>query len=158
VPSDEWRYTFPDKPQNAEAMLVDPAGALLIVTKPRNNEPHRIYRAEPGGGELVLVREFRPPAPQVPMRTLFTGNVVTDAASAPGRVLVLTHDEVQEYVAPSPDADIADFPDWSHTGLPLPALPQAEGITANADGCGYTVASEAGPAGKAGALGIMRCN
>lgn len=157
VPADEWTYTYPDQPQNAEAMLVDTSGSLLIVTKPSDGKPHHIYRGDPGGGELTFVREFRPPEPAIPMKTLFTGNVVTDAAAAPGRVLLLTYDEVQMFVAPDPAAEIADFPDWPHTRMPLPALPQAEGITAVPNGCGYTVASEAGPAGKAGELGIVRC-
>jgi hypothetical protein len=157
VPADEWTYSYPDEPQNAESLMVDGNGSLLIVTKPSDGQPHHIYRAEPGGGVLSFVREFRPPAPQIPMKTLFTGNVVTDATSAPGRVLLLTYDEVQQFTAPDPAADIANFPDWPRTRLRLPALPQAEGITAAADGCGYTVASEAGPGGKAGALGIVRC-
>lgn len=158
VPSDEWTYTYPDGPQNAEALLVDGNGSLLIVTKPSDGKAHRIYRAEPGGGELTFVREFRPPEPRLPRRTLFTGNVVTDAVSAPGRVLLLTYDEVQQFTAPDPAADLANFPDWPSTRLPLPAVPQAEGITANDGQCGYTVASEAGPGGRAGALGIVRCD
>ena len=159
VPADEWRYTYPDGPQNAEAMLATADGSLLIVTKPpaKGGLPHRMYRAEPGGGELVFVREFQPPPAQRPLRTLFTGNVVTDLGSSPGRVLLLTYDEVQEYTAPDPNADITAFPDWPHHRVPSPELPQAEGITSALDGCGYTLASEAGPAGKNGSLGIVTC-
>ena len=40
----------------------------------------------------------------------------------------------------------------------MPGLPQAEGITAMTGGCGYAVASEAGPGGKAGSLGIVSCS
>jgi hypothetical protein len=159
VPADEWRYTYPDGPQNAEAMLATPDGSLLIVTKPpaKGGLPHRMYRAGPGGGELVFVREFQPPPAQRPLRTLFTGNVVTDLGLSPGRVLLLTYDEVQEYTAPEPTADISTFPDWPHHRVPSPELPQAEGITSALDGCGYTLASEAGPAGKNGSLGIVTC-
>jgi hypothetical protein len=159
VPADEWRYTYPDGPQNAEAMLAMPDGSLLVVTKPpaKGGLPHQMYRAEPGGGELVLVREFQPPPAQQPLRTLFTGNVVTDLASSPGRVLLLTYDEVQEFTAPDPTADLSTFPDWPHRRLPAPELPQAEGITSALDGCGYTLASEAGPARKNGSLGIVTC-
>jgi hypothetical protein len=159
VAADEWRYTYPDGPQNAEAMLAAPDGSLLIVTKPpaTGGLPHRMYRAEPGGGELVFVREFRPPPAERPLRTLFTGNVVTDLASSPGRVLLLTYDEVQEFTAPDPAADITNFPDWPHHRVPAPELPQAEGIASALDGCGYTLASEAGPAGKNGSLGLVSC-
>jgi hypothetical protein len=159
VAAEEWRYSYPDGAQNAEAMLVDADGSLIIVTKPpaKGGLPHRMYRAEPGGGELVFIREFSPPAATRPFKTVFTGNVVTDLAAAPGRVLLLTYDDIQEYTAPDPAAELSTFPDWPHRPLPMPALSQAEGIAAMADGCGYAVASEAGPAGSAGSLGIASC-
>jgi hypothetical protein len=160
VAAQEWRYSYPDGAQNAEAMLVDTDGSLLIVTKPpaEGGLPHRMYRAEPGGGELTFVREFRPPAATQPFKTLFTGNVVTDLGTSPGRVLLLTYDDVQEYTAPDPAAALSSFPDWPHRAMPVPGLSQAEGITGMLDGCGYVVASEAGSAGKAGALGIVSCS
>ena len=159
LPSQAWPYAYPDGPHNAEAMLVAGDGSLLIITKPDDAvaQAHRMYRGRPGGGELVFVREFRPPAAERPLRTLFTGNKVTDAASGPGRVLLLTYDEVQEFTAPDPSADVSTFPEWPHRRVPMPSLPQAEGITAAPDGCGYTVASEAGPGGDAGSLAIVSC-
>lgn len=159
VAADEWRYTYPDGPNNAEAMLLASDGSLLVVTKPAaaGNLPHRIYRGAPGGGELVLVREFRPPDAERPLRTLLTGNVITDLAATPGRVLLLTYDEVREYAAPTPDADVASFPDWPQRRLPMPWLTQAEAVTGAADGCGYAVTSEAGPGGGTGSLAVMNC-
>ena len=82
-------------------MLVDPDGSLLIITKPKNGAPHRMYRGDPGGGELTFVREFRIPGSERPMRTILTGNVATDLAATPGRVLLLTYDDVHEYTAPT---------------------------------------------------------
>ncbi len=159
VPADEWRYTYPDGPHNAEGMMVDTDGSVLVVTKPGRvgSPPHRMYRGAPGGGELVLVREFRPPDTERPFRTMITGNVVTDIAAAPGRVLLLTYDEVQQYTAPDPAAPLAGFPDWPHRRLPLQPLPQAEGIAATADGCGFVVASEGGPGGGPGSLAVVHC-
>ena len=92
--------------------MVDTDGSLIIVTKPpaQGALPHRMYRAEPGGGELVFIREFSPPAATHPFKTLFTGNVVTDLATAPGRVLLLTYDDVQEYTAPDPAAAVVVLP------------------------------------------------
>jgi len=157
VDADEWHYRYPDGPHNAESMLVEPDGSLLVITKPKNGAPHRMYRGDPGGGELAFVREFQIPGSPRPMRTILTGNVATDLAVTPGRVLLLTYDDVHEYTAPDPSADLTTFPDWPVRSLPLPHLPQAEGIAGAADGCGYVVASEAGPVGTAGSLGIATC-
>jgi len=158
VLADQWRYTYPDGPRDAEAMMVTPEGAVVIVTKPDGgNTPTRIYRGAPGGGELTFVSEFAPPEPQVRLRTMVTGNTVTDLAAAPGRVLLLTYDELTEYTAPDAAADITGFPDWPHHRLPVPSLAQAEGVTAMIDSCGYVVASEAGPGGKHGSLGVVSC-
>jgi hypothetical protein len=160
VYADEWIFTYPDGPQNAESLMVAPDGTMIIVTKPgtKGNPPHKMYRADPGGGELRLVREFRPPDPERPLRTLFTGNVVTDLAYSPGRVLMLTYDEVQEYRTSDPNADISSFPDWPHHRLPLPSMPQSEGVTSTVDGCGYAVASESGPGGDNGSMAIVNCD
>lgn len=156
--ADEWRYTYPDGPHNAEGMILDPDGSLLVVTKPAGGElPHRIYRGEPGGGELVLVKEFRPPTAERPLRTLLTGNVVTDLGFSPGRVLLLTYDEAIEYTSPDQAADPASFPDWPYRRLSMPGMAQAEGIAGAADGCGYAVASEGGPGGGPGSLSVMSC-
>ncbi len=160
VPADQWVYRYPDGPHNAEAVLVDVDGSLLVVTKPAaglGDLPHRMYRAAPGGGELTFVREFSPPPPERAGKTLFTGNVVTDLAATPGRVLLLTYDDVQEYTAPEPSAALSTFPDWPHQSRPLPAMPQAEGIAGASDGCGYAVASEGGPGGTHGWLAVVTC-
>ncbi len=157
VIADEWHYTYPDGPHDAESMTVTPDGSLLLVTKPKNNGPHRMYRGDPGGGSLTFVREFRVPGSQRPMRTILTGNVATDLATSPGRVLLLTYDDVHEYLSPDPAADVTTFPDWPVRSLSFPQLPQAEGITGGVDGCGYVIASEAGPGGSAGSLGFVGC-
>ena len=157
VAADEWHYSYPDRAQNAESMMVAPDGSIIIVTKPRNGDPHRMYRGRPGGGSLEFVREFTVPGSPRPLRTILTGNVATDLSATPGRVLLLTYDDVHEYTAPDPAADPSSFPDWPTRSLPMPQLPQAEGIAGASDGCGYVVASEAGPGGRAGSLGIAAC-
>lgn len=157
VAADQWRYAYPDRPQNAESMMIAPDGSIIVVTKPRNGAAHRMYRGMPGGGTLAFVREFAVPGSPLPMRTILTGNVATDLATTPGRVLLLTYDDVHEYTAPDPAADPSGFPDWPTRSLPMPRLPQAEGIAGASDGCGYVVASEAGPGGDAGSLGIATC-
>ena len=142
-------------------MVVTPDGSLLILTKsaPSGGQvpPHRIYRAPAGGGPMTFVSTYRPPDPSVAVQSLFTGTVVTDASYTPGRMLLLTYDEVIEYRAPTPAADPATFPSWPHTELPAPAMIQSEGITADRTGCGYEVTSEEGPDGSRAALAGVSC-
>ncbi len=155
--ADVWQYRYPDGPHNAESMIAD-GDRIVIVTKPdRGKAAHRIYTGRAGGGELALVRTFRPPAPEHPLQSVLTGTVATDASFDGRRVLLLTYDQVIAYRAPAGAVDPADFPSWPHRELPMPELDQAEGITGLADGCGYAVASEAGPLGGQSALAVVRC-
>lgn len=161
VPADAWQYTYPDQPQDAESLLVDTDGSVLIITKPAHEQgpvaAHRVYRAQPGGGELEPVGEFSPPEPPSALQSLFTGNVVTDAAATPGRVLLLTYDQVIEYVAPDPAAPLATFFTWPQHNVPKPEQIQSEGIAPTADGCGYAIVSEGGPGGGAGSIAVVPC-
>ena len=72
-------------------------------------------------------------------------------------MLLLTYDQLVQYRAPADNADLASFPDWPAVNLTMPSLMQAEGVTGTMDGCGYAVASEAGPAGGNGALAVATC-
>ena len=163
VAADEWSYTYPDGPHNAEALVLAPDGSLLVLTKSARagiggaTPPHRIYRALPGGGRLRYLGSYVPPAPVVPLQSMLTGTVVTDAWYAGGRLLLLTYDEVVEYRAPTPNADPADFPRWPHDQLPAPAMIQSEGITGDISGCGYEVTSEEGPGGTRAGLSGVAC-
>ena len=161
VPADAWQYTYPDQPQDAESLFVDTDGSLLIITKPAHKQgpvaAHRVYRAEQGGGELQKVGEFSPPDPPAALQSLLTGNVVTDAAATPGRVLLLTYDQVVEYTAGDPSAPLATFFSWPQHVLPRPEQIQSEGIAPTADGCGYAVVSEGGPGGGAGSIAVVPC-
>lgn len=162
--TESWNYRWPDDPLDAEGMLVQPDGSVLIVEKSRNDResrPARLFHGPAGGGDLTAVAEFTVPPPTVPMRTLLTGNVVTDATADDERVLLLTYDQVIEYRDPQGRAreHLVDFPTWPSRNLPLPPSEQAEGISATPDGCGYAVISEAGPGGwrTAGRLSVSSC-
>lgn len=166
VAVESWRFRWPDDAQDAEGMLIEPDGSVLLVDKPsrkRQAEPTRLYRGPAGGGDLQMLTEFTLPAPTAPLRTLVTGNVVTDAAADDRRVLLLTYDQVIEYTDPAGDArsHLADFPSWPQRNLPLPPSAQAEGVAPTPDGCGYAVVSEAGPSGwnsPVGRLSISTCS
>ncbi|MGH8825841.1 MAG: hypothetical protein ACRDVN_15400 [Jiangellaceae bacterium] len=148
VAADSLRYTYPDTPTDAEALIVDDVGRPLIVTKAVFDEasattgPTRLFRGEPQGGVLEPLGEIDLPEPERPVFAVVVGNVVTDASSAHGRVLLRTYDEVLEFAVPEPGSDLAEFPGWPLRRVPTPNQIQSEAAAYRADACGYLTISE----------------
>lgn len=149
LPAEAITLTYPDAPQDAEALLVDADGTPYLVTKGLHDRasgetaPARLYAA-PGftSGVLRDLGTVPLPLPERALASLFFGNVVTGGDALPGRVLLRTYDHVVEYVASGPEADLAGFPSWPSRAVPSSWQPQAEAVTYAADGCGYYSASE----------------
>ncbi len=137
--ADELRYTYPDAPVDAEALMVDEAGRPLIISK---TELARLYRGSPASGQLEELTEIDLPEPRTQVLTELTGNVVTGASAADDSVLVRTYDEVLEYRAPESAVDLVDFPAWSLSRAPAPPQIQSETVTHRVDDCGYVTTSE----------------
>ncbi len=127
VPVTTYRFTYPDGPVDAEALLADPkAERLWVISK------------EGGVGGI-----FALPSPmsdsRTPMRAEQVGTArsqVTDAAMAPGgkRFVVRDYLSAEVFTGKPPGAAQARF------GLPL--QPQGEAVTWTADAKGLIVASE----------------
>lgn len=128
------RLTYPDGPHDAEALLVDPAGRPVVVTK--DSGPAGVYRtaAPPSGvGPTPLVRVGQvvlPPSDTVggPLGGLGSRVVTGAAASADGRVVALrSYTDAWLYRVPEggdPVAALAGPP----VRVPLPGEPQGEAI------------------------------
>jgi hypothetical protein len=148
APADRIRYTYPDDPTDAEALLVDHLGRPLIISKARFDSDTgvtgatRLYRGDADGGVLEDLGEIELPEPENAMFATLVGHVVTGADAADGRVLLRTYDEVYEYRADSPDADLATFPDWPVRRVPAPFQVQSETVAYRLAGCGYITTSE----------------
>lgn len=142
------RFTYPDAPTDAEALLVDESGRPLIISKADFDKDTgvsaatRLYRGDSGGGVLELVDDFELPVPRSGVFAALVGNVVTDASSTSGRVLLRTYDAVIEYVAPEPGSDLAGFPAWPHAEVAAPTQLQSETVTFRSERCGYLTTSE----------------
>lgn len=160
VDADALEYRYEDGPTDAEALLVDPDGRPLIVSKAPFDEDTgetgstRLYRGPADGGELALLGEIALPEPENGFLAGIVGNVVTDASAdlAAGRVLLRTYDEVLEYRSPDPGADVATFPDWPSRRVPPGNVLQAETVAYVVGGCGYLTTSEL-----TGALDAVGC-
>ncbi|HEU0213190.1 MAG TPA: hypothetical protein VFR13_03825 [Jiangellaceae bacterium] len=147
VAADALRYSYPDAATDAEALIVDDSGRPLIVSKAAFDQasattgPTRLYRGDPAGGVLELLGEIDLPTPDRPVLTGIAGNVVTDASSTDGRVLLRTYDQVIEYRAAQAGAELGGFRTWPYRLVPAPAQIQSEAIAYQHD-CGYLTISE----------------
>lgn len=153
------RLTYPDGPHDAEALLVDPAGRPVIVTKEIGGAG--VYRtaAPPDGvGPTPLERlgDVRlPPSdtPGGPVAAGFGSRLVTGAAvSADGRVVALrTYTDAWLYRAPDGDPATALTENGAPFRVPLPDEPQGESIAFGPDGTLYS-----GSEARRGVLGEIR--
>ena len=148
LPAERLRYTYPGEPTDAEALIVDAAGHPLIISKARFNSengetaPTRLYRGDREGGQLAELGQISLPAPESGLFAAMVGHVVTGADAMDARVILRTYDEVYEYLAPEPDADVGTFPDWPMRRVPAPFQVQSETVAYRVDGCGYITTSE----------------
>ncbi len=127
MPVTTYRFTYPDGPVNAEALLADPKRERLWV----------ISKEDGVGGVYALPSPMS--ASRTPMEAEKVGTArsqVTDAAMAPGgkRFVVRDYLSAEVFDGKPPRAPQARF------GLPL--QPQGEAVTWTADGKGLIVASE----------------
>ncbi|RZT77394.1 hypothetical protein EV382_0543 [Micromonospora violae] len=142
------RMTYPDRPHDAEALLLDASGRPLIITKG-------------GSGSVFLyapTTALRPDATTplaalgqvtVPMTTTsnpfsFLGRaVITGAASAPDgrRVALRSYADAFEYDVPDGDV-VRALTTGTPRITPLPDEPQGESITYSRDGRSLLTVSE----------------
>jgi hypothetical protein len=116
VPARWFRFTYPDGPHDAEALMVDPAtGRLLIATKSFGDAglyraPGRLVTEDVGVNRLERVADVPP--------------LVTDGAFLPdGRFVLRTYADVHVYDRPGHELEVA----------PLPPQPQGESVAAEGD-------------------------
>ena len=110
-----YRFTYPDGPHDAEALLVGPNGRLLIATKGFADAglyraPARLVSEAAGTNELTRIADVPP--------------LVTDGAYLPdGRFALRTYSAVHVYDRPGHQVAVAD----------LPPQPQGESLAADGD-------------------------
>jgi GTP-binding protein EngB required for normal cell division len=135
------RLRYPDGPHDAEALLVDPTGRPVIVTKQIGSAG--VYRtAEPPAGTgpvpLELVGRLSLPASDTeggPVGAIGPLVVTGAAASADGRVVALrSYTDAWLYPAPDGDPAMALTENPAPVRVPLPDEPQGEAIAFTPDG------------------------
>jgi hypothetical protein len=115
VPARWYRFTYPDGPHDAEALLVDADGRIMVATKEISGAA--LYQAprrpvSEAHGTNVLTRLAGAPA------------LVTDGSYLPdGRFVLRTYTSVYVY----------DRPGHEVARAPLPSQPQGESVAADGD-------------------------
>lgn len=149
LPADEVSLTYPDGATDAEALLVDAEGRLLIVTKAagrRGRGAARLYQTEDfRDQQMQAVGRVPIPQPALPLAAAVVGNVVTGGDAAGGRVALRTYDAIFEFTAPEAGALLTSFPGWRVREARAPAEPQGEAVAYGADGCSLFTVSEDSP-------------
>ena len=145
-----YRFTYPDGPHDAEALLVPPDGLPIFVTKGLGEST--LYRAtaqldpnNPDGGQLEDVGTITieatdtPGGPQevggVPLSGAPSIMITGGAVSLEGdRVVLRTYTDAYEWEVTDGDVVAAITGDTEPVRTPLPDEPQGEAITYGPDG------------------------
>lgn len=132
-------YRYPDRPHNAEALLVDPhAGTLYVVTKELETLG-TLFRLDDLAfgkvGRAVRIRTLRAPSG--------FGALATAGAVHPSgrRILLRTYSHVWEYRGRAGDP-IETLLATTPVGVPSATQPQGEAVTYTSDGLGYLLGTE----------------
>jgi hypothetical protein len=148
-----FRFHYPDRPRDAEALFVTDDGRVFIISKGRSDGIGVFSAplpADGGSAPLVQVQALSDVAQQLPHQ-------VTGAALAPGggTVVVRTYAFLQLY---SFDGQLLGEPLLPEPGLDLsPATePQGEAVDVRADGTIF-LTSEAGPSGLTAPVTRVEC-
>jgi hypothetical protein len=134
----ELTLSYPNGPENAEAMFVEPdSGDLYVLTKTETGASDVYRKAAPhAAGDTVLERvaalPSRPGDPHV------TG---ADISPDGARILVRSYDHAFLYLRPA-GGSVADALSRLPCDVPQVEEPQGEAIAFAADGSGYFTASE----------------
>src|SRR5262249_1375178 len=144
-----FRFTYPDGPHDAEALLLDRAGRPFIVTKePLGNSG--VYTpagtpstARPTPLPKVAVLRFPPAGPRGGPVGVVGQLLVTGGAVSPDGTRVVLRTYTDAYVWRADDGDVARaLAAGRPTRIPLPPTPQGEAVTFSPDGRSLLTSTE----------------
>lgn len=151
VPVETITLTHPDGPVDAESMVVDAAGRVILLTKRDGVADIHVADSFTDGvlrdaGELAL------PDPAEPLQSLVTGVVATDAALLPDgtALLVRTYDSLLRFTArgqdgaptPVPGQGVEDLAGWAVEEVMVAPQVQSEAVTFFLDQHSWVTAGE----------------
>ncbi|MDQ1631990.1 MAG: hypothetical protein QOC80_1962 [Frankiaceae bacterium] len=146
VPAARFRFSYPDEPHDAEAVLVAPSGQVVVVTKGSTSKP-RIYAAP---GRPATPGTSAPPAavPLIGHGELNapgaggTFSAITGGAVSPDGRLVVLRTYLGAYLYPVVGDDLVGALLAAPRSVSLPPQPQGESVAFTTDGRALLVSSE----------------
>lgn len=150
APPLSWRLRYPDGPQDAETLLIDPRGGrLFLVTKSLTGTagvyaaPQQLRTDAPNTLQRVAAVALHPTGtPGGPGIGPLAGLLVTAGDIAPdrSRVALRTYTDLYEWELGA--RDLATALRGTPTVTPLPPTPQGEGLAYSRDGSALLLSSE----------------
>jgi hypothetical protein len=139
VPAESLRFKYPDKPYNAEAMLVHPRTRDIYVLTKRERGPSEVYKIKPAfGSSIVAEKVGELSLPAVPIGLLTGGSISPDGK----RVVLCDYQSGYELILPDGVDDFDAI--WKQTPIVvnLGKRKQGEAVTYSADGNAIYATSE----------------
>jgi hypothetical protein len=152
--ADVLRMTYPDKPQDAEALLITPKGEMLIVTK-GDTGPVALYRvpqdAKPGG--TVMLQPVGKPRQS---GKAAAEERITDGTVSPSGAWVALRTNSAVLLYRAEDFLSGNWSEASRVSIKALGEPQGEGIAFDDERTLYLV-GEGGGKSKPGTFGLLTC-
>lgn len=140
LPAERVTLTYPDGPHDAESLLVEPDGSLVVVTKSMSGASLAFRAAAPLGNAATLTEIARLDVGAPPMDG---DKLVTAGDLSPDGRFVLLRTYLRSWVwTRAPGESLADAFGRPPCPTPVPAEPQGEAVGFAADGSGYWSISE----------------
>jgi hypothetical protein len=147
VPAQRFRFSYPDAPHNAEALLVSPrTGQVVIVTKGSTGTP-LVYEASgrPAAGTEPAPAEVRKLRAAGDLNAPGSGGTfeaITGGAVAPDGSVIVLRTYLDAYVYAVQGDDLVAALHTAPRRINLPSQQQGEGVAFAADGQSILLSSE----------------
>nr|MBA2378096.1 hypothetical protein [Blastocatellia bacterium] len=141
APAEVLEFRYPDRPNDAEAMLVHPtSGDIYIVTK-HVSGPSKVYKLKPefNGGSVQTATEIAEiKLPSVPYGAVTGGDIAPDGR----RLILVDYSAAYEFTLPTASLNFDEIWETQPVRFDVGKRPQGEGIAYLGNGEALIASSE----------------
>ena len=154
VPAEEFRYSYPDGPRDAETLLVTPNGDVVIVTKGRTGQI-ALYRAPVGAAPGASATLQRIGTPNKPGKVA-AGEQISDGAVSPDGAWIALRTNTAVILYRAEDLLAGQWQEAGRVSVKALGEPQGEGL-AFGDARTIYLVGEGGGKSRPGTFGRLTC-